>query len=304
MGFITGKIISTVIKQVGKTTAKTAGKIMVTNAIINKVSGKNKENKELNPSMDANPSKRYEATKHNDEFDEFDEFEDEIEQFENEIAEINNPNTKRADLIIVPKLNVFKKLYYLDTFNSIKDAGFENIAFVIKRDLTSSKQRHNGLTTSVSIKGQTSFEDRAKVSKYYPVLITYRTFEKGEGIPLLPPCYVSDSVTFAEVTSNKKNELIIAPDISEFKKLYYLDAINGLLMLGFTNIKYKIKRTLKEDKYYKNGLIKSISINGKTSFNEGEKVSQSAPVIITYLTYDDGEGQPLLPPEEIVNNQQ
>ncbi len=72
---------------------------------------------------------------------------------------------------------------------------------------------------------------------------------------------------------------------SDYRGTDYQDAINAFKDAGFTNIKTEIIDDLITGWLTKDGEIEKISIDGDSSFSEGDRFKDNAEVIITYHTF-------------------
>lgn len=73
-----------------------------------------------------------------------------------------------------------KKLVYTDLEEQFKDAGFVNITLEAEYDLITGWITKDGSIESVSVNGETSFDEYASYRPDVPVLITYHTFSKNK----------------------------------------------------------------------------------------------------------------------------
>lgn len=73
-----------------------------------------------------------------------------------------------------------KKLVYTDLEEQFKDAGFVNITLEAEYDLITGWITKDGSIESVSVNGETSFDEYASYRPDVPVVITYHTFSKNK----------------------------------------------------------------------------------------------------------------------------
>ena len=76
-----------------------------------------------------------------------------------------------------------------------------------------------------------------------------------------------------------------------YSGMTYQDAVSKLEEAGFTNISFEALGDLITGWMYKDGEVKSITVDGDDTFNGDSKYLPDAPIIISYHSFDKGESK-------------
>ncbi len=146
---------------------------------------------------------------------------------------------------------------YTTVIDRLQESGFTNVHENRIDDLSYSEISIEGIVTDVDINGNSLFYSTARYPHDARITITYHRVKDA-----VVPCSSKDA-------KNKDYQEIEA----EFQEA------------GFQNIKTEAQYDLITGWITKDGSIESVSINGKTSFEEKEAFRPEVEVIITYHTF-------------------
>ncbi len=164
---------------------------------------------------------------------------------------------------------------YQDTYNLLSDAGFDNIEYVVTKNLLKSEQAKEGIVTQVSINGNTSFSEGTWFDRSAQVKIAYSVLDpKREGDISMPLSSV-DCIG-----------------------LHQEKLVETLRESGFTNIADIVIADLTKDHQDHVGIVTKISVNNKTDFYRGDYFPQTAVIEITYHTMDPKRISDILIPDD------
>lgn len=150
---------------------------------------------------------------------------------------------------------------YQEAERILREIGFSNIVTEPLEDLKSDKQRRNDDVESVTIDG-VNFSEVPSYNVNAEVAITYHSVT----IP-------TDNMIAMDAASKD----YIGKDYSAIKE--------ELSLRGFTNIKVEPLSDLKKGWLYRDGAIKSITIDGQEKFKANEYFDKAAEIVITYHSF-------------------
>ena len=175
----------------------------------------------------------------------------------------------RNDIKVVQDATSFNQMNYETAKAIFEDAGFKDIQFDEQKTLSMKDKKYEYLVTQVSVNGNTSFKAKTWFPKDSAVKITYQTLDPEK----------SKDVEIPESSYNLKDQ-------------DYVKVCAELKDAGFQNIILCPKYDVKFYEGKKNGVILSVSIDGKDEFYQGDWVRYDAPIRITYRTKElDYEGE-------------
>lgn len=164
---------------------------------------------------------------------------------------------------------------YQDTYNLLADAGFENINYVVSKNLLKSEQSEEGIVTQISINGNTSFSEGTWFDKQSQVKIAYSVIDPNrEGDISMPISSVDCIGLHSEKLVEVFNEA------------------------GFKNISDVVIADLNKEHQDHIGVVTKISINNKTDFYRGDFFPQNAVIEITYHVMDPDRVSDILIPDD------
>ena len=146
---------------------------------------------------------------------------------------------------------------YTETVSLLENAGFTNVSSEPKYDIEIDKVELERKVESVSIAGHESFDSNDRYPFDANIIIAYHMV-KDINVPL---------------------------SAKEAKKLQYDDLEKQLRDAGFVNITLEPKYDLLKGIIRKEGRVKSISINGDSSFKADTSYRPDAEIIIIYHTF-------------------
>lgn len=180
---------------------------------------------------------------------------------------------------------------YKDIEEKFKNAGFTNISTEILYDIYWGVTPE-GEVEKVSINGNTDFKRGDIFKKDSKVVITYHMKEESK------PNNSSGNNASANNGTNGSEESATKPSNNTGKKInppkssskayseYYKDIKKEFENAGFTNIVLeKIEDITPTSVWNKEGEIKSISIDGKSSFKTTDSFNTDSKIVIKYHTY-------------------
>lgn len=152
---------------------------------------------------------------------------------------------------------------YEDTYQLLKDAGFEDIEYIVQDNLSMNERKLINIVTQVSINGNTSFNAGSWFSKSSTVKITYRDLDPSKKNDVEMP--------ISSMDCPGKNHQIVA---------------DMLKAAGFQNIQETSYADLAKDHQSDDGKITHIYIGNNSAFYQGEYYAVDAPIQIEYHTMD------------------
>lgn len=193
------------------------------------------------------------------------------------ITEFLSQNSgEKNEISISYSADSFKKDNYKDVQSALEGEGFTNISTNILYDIFWGWTAE-GEVESVSIDGIFEYEEGDVFAKDAPIIITYHMNEEDN------PEKVSIASETEEIEDVQlKSDEAMVPD-SEISFMYtdYKDVQLTLENAGFTNISTKILY----DIFWgltAEGAVDSVSIDGRTDYEEGDVFKKDVPIIITY----------------------
>lgn len=167
------------------------------------------------------------------------------------------------------------KRNYQDCYNLLSDVGFENIEYVVSKNLLKSEKSKEGIVTQVSINGNTSFSEGTWFDKHSQVKIAYSIMDPNREGDISMPISSVDCIGL------------------QSEKL-----VETLREAGFKNISDVVIADLSKDHQDHVGVVTKISINNKTDFYRGDFFPQDAVIEITYHTMDPDRVSDVLVPDD------
>lgn len=175
----------------------------------------------------------------------------------------------RNDIKVVQDATSFNQMNYETAKAIFEDAGFKDIQFDEQKTLSMKDKKYEYLVTQVSVNGNTSFKAKTWFPKDSAVKITYQTLDP-----------------------EKAGDVEIPQSSYEMKDQDYVKVCADLKDAGFENIVLCPKYDVKFYEGKKNGVIQSVSIDGKDEFYQGDWVPYDSKIRITYRTKElDYEGE-------------
>lgn len=170
-----------------------------------------------------------------------------------------------------------EEINYKDVLSRARAAGFVNIELIPLEDLVTGWLTKSGEVESVSIDGNTSFSKGDSYLSDVKFTITYHV-KPGEG-ETLPP-YSAETET-----EDAENMVRISFSSDDLEGENYKDVVVRLEKAGFTNITADPLEDLITGWVTDEGAVKSVSINGKTSFSSGESYPKDATIRVLYHSF-------------------
>lgn len=180
------------------------------------------------------------------------------------------------NLIFIPfSSDDFEESNYKDVLSRARAAGFVNIELIPIEDLITGWVTKPGEVESVSIDGNTSFTKGDTYLSDVKFSITYHV-KPGEG-ETLPP--------YSTETEDATNMIRIDFSSDDLEGDNYKDVLVRLEKAGFTNITAEPLGDLITGWVSDEGEVKSVAINGRTSFSSGESYPKDATIRIVYHSF-------------------
>ena len=175
----------------------------------------------------------------------------------------------RNDIKVEQDATAFSQMNYEFAQGIFADYGFTDIQYDEQATLAKKDKKYEYLVTQVSVNGNTTFKAKTWFPKDSSIKITYRTLDP-----------------------EKAGDVEIPDSSNDLKGQDYVKVCADLKDAGFENITLFPKYDVKFYEGKKNGVIQSVSIEGKDEFYKGEWVPCDAKIRIDYRTKElDYEGE-------------